>query len=466
VQYDFARKVHGTQRAEGMAVGAGTTLVAAAKRLRGYTVDRAVFPARPHLRQLSTLGRRPSCDADVLYAYRNGEYRPLIHPDESDPIRKARLPRIHVGRIGSGNLLLRDPEERERISKELRVLAIEREGAGIADATQLQTFPVPFLVVRGIADYGDDHKNDRWHLYASAVASALTLEILLQEPFPVRNQPVPSRLYSISRSRSATHHSLSRTCVNEKDGSTLVWMPAGRFQMGSHLADLLPHEYAPNESVPTECEPHTVELKGYWIGKYPITNRQYRKFMEETGHRPPNRWDDPNFNHPESPVIGVSWVDAGQYMTWAGLRLPTEAEWERAARGPGEHGRLFPWGDSEPDQLRLNWGRRQQGTTPVGHHAGGATPDHGLMDMAGNVMEWCRDSPRSYGSELAKNPHGGEGSLRVLRGGSFARNGNGCRAAYRDARDMNASWGSSGMRPAATTLRRTAQRPKQTRRSH
>ena len=153
-------------------------------------------------------------------------------------------------------------------------------------------------------------------------------------------------------------------------------------------------------------------LKAFWIDKFEVTNAQYARFVEEAGHRKPGYWEDPAFNQPAQPVVGVSWEDAMAYARWAGKRLPSEAEWERAARGAD--GRTYPWGeDWMADRCNSTGGQDGfEGLAPVGSFPLGASP-YGVMDMAGNVWEWVADEPSpdaSSGSRL----------LRIGKGGSWA----------------------------------------------
>jgi formylglycine-generating enzyme required for sulfatase activity len=136
-----------------------------------------------------------------------------------------------------------------------------------------------------------------------------------------------------------------------------------------------------------ETPRHTVHLDAFWIEVHPVTVAQYAKFLDETGNRKPEYWDDERLNAPDQPVVGVSWRDASAYCEWAGVRLPTEAEWEKAARG-GLVKKRFPWGDEDADKTRANYGRNVGKPTPVGQYPANG---YGLYDMAGNVWEWCLD---------------------------------------------------------------------------
>ena len=215
-----------------------------------------------------------------------------------------------------------------------------------------------------------------------------------------------------------------------------VFVPKGTFKMGDATSTGLSREHPA----------HVVELDAYYISKFEITNREWKKFREDPGYDDPKfwpkgrvvprdqipYWTQPN-NHgggtPDTddyPVIGVNWDAATAYCAWLSAktgkryRLPTEAEWEKAARGTD--GRPYPFGASI-DRQRANYVGAQAFDTvmPVGHYDGGASP-YGAFDMAGNVMEWCQDwYDRDYYSvSPRKNPQGpAAGAYRVVRGGSF-----------------------------------------------
>ena len=185
----------------------------------------------------------------------------------------------------------------------------------------------------------------------------------------------------------------------------MVLIPAGEFLMGS------------NDGEDDEKPVHRVYLDAYYIDKYEVTNKQYREFVEATGHKTPRQWGEDNH-----PVLYVSWEDAVAYATWAGKRLPTEAEWEKAARG-GLVGKEYPWGDGI-DSGKANYKDNVGKTTPVGSYPPNG---YGLYDMAGNVWEWCSDwyDDDYYANSPSKNPQGpSSASCRVRRGGgwdTFAR---------------------------------------------
>lgn len=171
---------------------------------------------------------------------------------------------------------------------------------------------------------------------------------------------------------------------------------------------------------------HLVLLQAYAMDLYEVTVGRYAMFLRKTGRTPPLFWDTADLNeHADRPVIGVDWEDADAYCRWAGKRLPTEAEWERAARGTDE--RRYPWGNHTPTTELANYaiGARfsySQTLMPVGHYEQGTSP-YGMYDMAGNVWEWVQDwyGANYYEVSEKQNPRGpDEGQFKVLRGGSWS----------------------------------------------
>ena len=217
--------------------------------------------------------------------------------------------------------------------------------------------------------------------------------------------------------RAAPEGPLPATLLNEKDGAELLLVPAGSFLQGS----------LESQSDPDERPQREVYLDAFYVAKHLVTNRQYRKFLEQTGYKAPLLWNDPQFNQDEQPVVGVNWEDAQAYCQWGGLRLASEAEWEKAASWdePNKLKRWWPWGDTEPDPERLNYANNAGHTTPVSGYPLGAS-SHGCHDMAGNVWEWVEDwyLYNYYAKGTAENPRGPATSpektpYKVLRGGSF-----------------------------------------------
>jgi len=171
---------------------------------------------------------------------------------------------------------------------------------------------------------------------------------------------------------------------------------------------------------------HQVVLDPYWIDKYEASNARYKEFMKATSHPAPAYWDDPRLSKPNQPVVGVSWTDANAFCKWEGKRLPTEAEWERAAKGP-EGDNHYPWGH-KLDPKKANYGQNVGRTMPVDSYPEGVS-GYGVYNMAGNVFEWVEDwyDPSYYKQSLALNPKGADqgynfanqGPVKVLRGGSW-----------------------------------------------
>ncbi len=200
--------------------------------------------------------------------------------------------------------------------------------------------------------------------------------------------------------------------ITGEDGAPMVLVPAGEFTMGS------------NDGSDDEKPVHQVYLDAYYLDKYEVTVKQYAKFLEATGFNGPPMWptmDQPS--HQKRPIVNVDWSDASNYCEWAGKRLPTEAEWEKAARGTD--GRIYPWGNEPPNTLRANYGQEKwnnhDALVPVGQLKDGKSP-YGIYDLAGNVWEWVSDwyDPDYYTTSPPQNPKGPKnGKYRVLRGGSW-----------------------------------------------
>jgi formylglycine-generating enzyme required for sulfatase activity len=152
------------------------------------------------------------------------------------------------------------------------------------------------------------------------------------------------------------------------------------------------------------------------IGRAPVTNREYAEFVRDQGYRPPVDWGGATVptTRLDHPVVNVSLGDAHAFCTWAGVRLPSELEWEKAARGVD--GRAYPWGDEPPEPRRCNAGRTHAGTTPIAECVAGASP-YGCVDMAGNVWEWT-DTPWQVGGTHRSTDRRRERRY-VVRGGSF-----------------------------------------------
>ncbi len=183
----------------------------------------------------------------------------------------------------------------------------------------------------------------------------------------------------------------------------MVFLEGGNFLMGCNDV----REEAPEEEV---------HVDPFWMDMYPVTVKQYQEYMEASGAPEPRYWHDPQCNGPNQPVVGVSWAEAAAYAEWAGKMLPSEAEWEFAARGIAN--RTYPWGNLPPDSTRANYADFLGMPSIVTMHEDGHSPD-GIYDLAGNVYEWTRDPFVAY-SVLRSNPETARSApRRTVRGGSW-----------------------------------------------
>jgi formylglycine-generating enzyme required for sulfatase activity len=284
-----------------------------------------------------------------------------------------------------------------------------------------------------------------------------TVEAVLEtQPAGQATQPPTAPTFTVeptSPSEPPSNAQLGDTWTRPADGMLLHFIPAGEFLMGSTDSD-------PDASS-DEKPQHTVTLDAYWIDQTEVTNAMFERYVQETGYQTTaekagsgyifntstKSWEDTqgaDWRHPRGlsssldglenhPVVQGSWDDAVAYCSWAGGRLPSEAEWEKAARGVD--GRIFPWGNQTVAggllnfadlNLDVDWADRSiddgyQFTAPVGSYPAGASP-YGLFDMAGNVWEWVQDwySETYYASSPASNPTGlSSGDYRALRGGPW-----------------------------------------------
>jgi len=180
-----------------------------------------------------------------------------------------------------------------------------------------------------------------------------------------------------------------------------------------------------------------IHLDDFWISKTPITNAQYKIFVDATGYEKPQHWGNGKITigKEQHPVIHVSWEDAQAFCRWAGVQLPGERQWEKAARGTD--GRTYPWGEAAPDGNRCNFNESIGDTSTVGQYPQGASP-YGVLDMAGNVFEWCEDV------------HEAGADRRVLRGGYYNANDVWCAA--RGNNDLNSRHDYSGFRVVAPSF--------------
>lgn len=223
---------------------------------------------------------------------------------------------------------------------------------------------------------------------------------------------------------------IDRKKTNKKDDMEMVFVPAGEFTMGSTLQNAVAEcEKYPDSDCRTSFyedeEPvHTVYLDGFWIYKTEVTNAMYEKCVNSGNCTAPRRSRSAtrdsyygNSEFDDFPVVYVDWYEAQEYCQWAGGRLPTEAEWEKAARGTDAY--TYPWGNSAPNDLLANYRSDPGDTVAVDSYPDGASP-YGALNMAGNVYEWTADWYGPYSSEYQSNPAGPvTGTQKVIRGGSW-----------------------------------------------
>ncbi len=257
-----------------------------------------------------------------------------------------------------------------------------------------------------------------------AIAISVLLSILISV-----NTMANSSVRNVSTKKAILKiKSVIKTIVNPKDGAEMILIPAGEFIMGTTREQVtvwLSSNYMNRIDdkrifFTHELPQRKVYLDAYYIYKTEVTVAQYRKFCKLTKNKmpdePPWKWQD---NHP---IVGVNWDDAMLYAKWAGTALPTEAQWEKAARGT--KGLIYPWGNDWDDKKcsnSVNDTNYHLKTSAVGSFPAGASP-YGVMDMAGNAWEWCADwyGCNYYKTAPTKNPTGPKtGKYRVLRGGSW-----------------------------------------------
>lgn len=245
----------------------------------------------------------------------------------------------------------------------------------------------------------------------------------------------------------------NRIAFNPKDLSVMVHIPAGEIEMGDDARNDRPS--------------HRLFLTDYWISVYAVSNFQYARFVGQTRNRPPNKsnwsgapalWEGlyvpPGFF--DHPVVCVSWDDARAYAEWAGGQLPSEAQWEKAARGP--KGLIYPWGDRwDPGRCRNSASSGREMTCAVTGYSRGVS-GFGTYNQSGNVLEWCADwyAEDYYRESPAEDPVGpSEGELRVRRGGGWRNtDADDFRATCRDGRDPKFRYGNLGFRIVRTAANR------------
>ncbi|MGN7611850.1 SUMF1/EgtB/PvdO family nonheme iron enzyme [Magnetococcales bacterium HHB-1] len=281
---------------------------------------------------------------------------------------------------------------------------------------------------------------DRQHIPAPSQFCAAVPPMLDRIIMQLMRYNASARPQSIAELQSALKGcTLHETMPVVHSNSRKVLIPAGEFQLGSR-------GFNDNES-----PPRRVSMKAFKMDVQPVTNQEYRRFLETTGYRHAPLLNDPTFGIDDHPVVGVTWHDAKAYAARVGGRLPTEAQWEYAAKGGAEHSPIYPWGDEEPGALRANINNVSPTTTPAGSCPSG-TNAFGLEDMCGNVWEWCLDTwdAHFYERQITdgdENPENrGPGTVKSLRGGAFNSLSTTGRCAFRNNSEADLQRNSFGFR--------------------
>jgi formylglycine-generating enzyme len=285
----------------------------------------------------------------------------------------------------------------------------------------------------------------RWMVSVVVIGLSLALghgRAVANEPVPANPEAVPVRPESVpTKPAEKTRHPAngspapkaralpqSPATLTGKDGAPMVLVPAGEFTMGSDEGD------------EDEQPVHRVVLDSFYLDTFEVTNGRFAKFVAAIQSEPPWGFADHETPvvHAERPVRWVTWLEAMGYCLWAGKRLPTEAEWEKAARGTD--GRTYPWGNDPPTSAHAVFGLKEGGdetVSPIGNRNSGASP-YGVHDLAGNLYEWVTDwyDDAYYQTTPTRNPRGPlEGTTKGQRGGSYINSPYRLRSAFRTKGD-------------------------------
>ena len=273
-----------------------------------------------------------------------------------------------------------------------------------------------------------------WIIAFVGLIAVVAIVVWVLPPLVARPAPTPTPI-------PTSTPDIGSTWTRPADGMVMMYVPAGTFTMG----DTLDQAMAECQKVDVTCQqveftfeqpPHSVTLDAYWIDKTDVTNAMYALCVNAGDCQAPSYrkdYDDPIYS--TYPVVEVNWNDAHAYCQWAEARLPTEAEWEKAARGTD--GRIYPWGNSAPTCLLANFTGGigcPNVIVAVGSSPAGASP-YGVLDMAGNVWQWVNDwyDPAYYANSPSSNPQGPvNGTYRMLRGGAYNINGSHIRSVARN----------------------------------
>ncbi len=226
-------------------------------------------------------------------------------------------------------------------------------------------------------------RDNRW-------GSALEFKAALEEAYETSYKPQINLITPLSNGRTV-------------DTNHMAYLEGGSFLMG-------------NNRIREEAPESEVTVAPFWMDIYPVTMRDYMAYVKDTNTKPPKFYKDSRYNGPDQPVVGITWNEAVAYATWAGKKLPTEIQWEFAARGKAN--RKYPWGNFAPDTTRCNYADYLGMTSNVTMHDGGVTPE-GIYDLLGNVWEWTLDPFAPY-AILRKDPDMAAGNPRKsARGGCW-----------------------------------------------
>jgi len=295
-----------------------------------------------------------------------------------------------------GTLAYAAPEQRKRRSVDQRA-DIYAVGLLMHELLTLRTpmdEPVTVAQVRddvapsviGVLDRAlEEEKESRW-------SSARDFRIALGEAFEG------------SYMRSMVHVAPPTSGGNKASTEGMVFLEGGSFLMG-------------NDAIREEAPEEEMYVEPFWIDAHPVTTEQYGEFLAETGHPEPRLWRDPRYNGPTQPIVGVSWDEARAYAAWAGKLLPTEDQWEFAARG--RENRQYPWGNLPPHSTLCNYGDNLGMPSMVNMHDDGRTPE-GVYDLAGNVFEWTLDPFVPYATLRRTDGGSVNAPRRTVRGGCWS----------------------------------------------
>lgn len=304
----------------------------------------------------------------------------------------------------------------------------------------------------------------------SACQSSLTPSIATVTTAPSTKTPVPTNTMVPTATQMPTATpAMGDSRVSEADGMVQVYVPEGKFMMGTSDEQLqlmiaqhpdwknglMMHDLDGNLII-AEQPQHSVHLDSYWIDQTEVTNAMFAQCVEvgvcdepnrESSHTREKYFGNPEYN--DYPVVWIGWNQARSYCEWVGRRLPTEAEWEKAARGTDE--RRYPWGEEISCNFANYAGGCAGDTSPVGSYPDGASP-FGALDMAGNAFEWVNSLYADYPYEagVGRENITDRDNWRVLRGGSWHTDGRATRSAHRGASDPGMARPDGGFRCASS----------------